>query len=121
MSKSSLDMHIRIGLFLLAVLMMAAHFFRAGNWSLVALCLAAPLLFFYKKRWSLLLLQLGAYCASATWLAATLSLVQMRQQSGRSWTAAFLILGSVMLLTLLAGLLLNSRRMREAYPWSAER
>ena len=114
-------MNLRRGLFVLAAALTAAHFFRAGNWSLVALCLAAPLLFFYKKRWSLLLLQLGAYCASATWLAATLSLVQMRQQSGRSWTAAFLILGSVMLLTLLAGLLLNSRRMREAYPWSAER
>ena len=114
-------MHIRIGLFLLAVLVMVAHFFRSANWSLVALCLAAPLLFFYKKRWSLLLLQLGAYCASATWLAATLSLVQMRQQSGQSWTTAALILGAVMLLTLLAGLLLNSRCLRDAYPWSPER
>lgn len=114
-------MHIRIGLFLLAVLVMVAHFFRSANWSLVALCLAAPLLFFYKKRWSLILLQLGAYCASACWLAAMLSLVQMRQQSGQSWTAAALILGAVTLTTLLAGLLLNSRCMLEAYPRSLER
>lgn len=114
-------MHIRIGLFLLAVLMTAAHFFRAGSWPLVALSLAAPLLFFFKRRWSLILLQLGAYCASAAWLASMLSLVQMRQQSGQSWTAAALILGAVMLLTLLAGLLLNSRCLRDAYPWSRER
>ena len=114
-------MNLRRSLFVLAAALMAAHFFRAANWLLVALCLAAPLLFFYKKRWSLLLLQLGAYCASATWLATTLSLVQMRQQSGQPWTAAVLILGAVMLLTLLAGLLLNSRCLRDAYPWSPER
>ena len=114
-------MNLRRGLFVLAAALMAAHFFRAGNWSLVALCLAAPLLFFHKKRWSLLLLQLGAYCASACWLAATLSLVQMRQQSGQSWTTAALILGAVTLMTLLAGLLLNSRCMLEAYPRSLER
>ena len=114
-------MNLRRSLFVLVAALMAAHFFRAGNWSLVALCLAAPLLFFYKKRWSLILLQLGAYCASACWLAAMLSLVQMRQQSGQSWTTAAIILGAVTLMTLLAGLLLNSRCMLEAYPRSLER
>jgi hypothetical protein len=39
----------------------------------------------------------------------------MRQQIGRPWTVAAIILGSVALLTLLAGLLLNSRTMRERY------
>ena len=48
-----------------------------------------------------------------------LSLVQQRQQTGQSWTAAVLILGTVMLLTLLTGLVLNSRCMRDAYPWSS--
>ena len=114
-------MNLRRGLFVLAAALMAAHFFRAGNWTLVALSLATPLLFLFKRRWSLILLQLGAYCASAAWLAATLSLVQQRQQGGQSWTAAALILGSVMLLTMLGGLLLNARCMREAYPWSLKR
>ncbi len=113
-------MQVRVGLFLAAVLLIGAHFFRSANWPLVLLSLAAPLLFFFKRRWSLILLQLGAYCASAAWLASALSLVQQRQQSGRPWTAAALILGSVMLLTLLAGLLLNSRCMRDAYPWSLD-
>ncbi len=112
-------MKLRRALFLLAAALIAAHFFRAGNWLLVSVAAAAPLLFFYRNRWSLVLLQLGAYCASATWLAAMLSLVQQRQQTGQSWTAAVLILGTVMLLTLLAGLVLNSRCMRDAYPWSS--
>jgi len=83
---------------------------------MVALSLAAPLLFLYKRRWSLMLLQLAAYGATLNWLLAIVLLVQMRQQIGRPWTTAALILGGVTLLTLLAGLLLNSRSMRERYP-----
>lgn len=82
---------------------------------MVALSLATPLLFLHKKSWSLWVLQLAAYGATANWLLAALLLVQMRQQIGRPWTTAALILGVVALLTLLAGLLLNARCMRERY------
>lgn len=109
-------MALRVSLFAIAALLMAAHFFRENNFLLVALCLATPLLFLYRRRWSLFLLQFAAYCASATWLGATLQLVQLRQQIDRPWTAAAVILGSVILFTLVTGLLLNSRCMRERYP-----
>ena len=97
-------------------MLLGAHFLRAGNLALVALCVAAPLLFFWRQRWSLILLQLLAYCAAAIWIAAAVQLVQMREQLGQPWTVAAIILGSVALLTLLAGLLLNSRAIRERYP-----
>ncbi len=109
-------MSIRISLFTIAALLLGAHFYRAGNFLLVAVCLAAPLLFLYKKRWSLILLQLTAYAASATWLWTAYELTQSRQQSARPWTTAAIILAVVALFTLLAGLLLNSRCMRERYP-----
>ena len=109
-------MRLRISLFVVAALLLGAHFLRAGNLALVALCLAAPLLFFWRQRWSLILLQLLAYCAAAIWIAAAVQLVQMREQLGQPWTVAAIILGSVALLTLLAGLLLNSRAIRERYP-----
>ncbi len=105
-------MKLRISLFTIAAALMAAHFFRAGSFWIVALCLTTPLLFLHRKRWSLLLLQLAAYCATATWLLAALELVQFRQQIGRSWTTAAIILVSVAALTLVSGLLLNSRCMR---------
>ena len=109
-------MTLRIVLFMIAAALTAAHFLRAGSYGLVALSLATPLLFFYRKRWSLILLQLAAYGATLNWLLAIVLLVQMRQQVGRPWTTAALILGAVALLTLLAGLLLNSRSLRERYP-----
>lgn len=108
-------MTFRIVLFTIAAALTAAHFFRAGNYGMVALSLATPLLFLYRKPGSLVLLQLAAYGATVNWLIAALLLVQMRQQIGRPWTAAALILGAVALLTLLAGLLLNSRVMRARY------
>jgi len=109
-------MGLRISLFVLAALLLGAHFLRAGNFAMVALCLAAPLLFFYRKRWSLIALQFLAYCAAATWIGVAIQLVQMRQQTGQPWTAAAIILGSVALFTLLAGLLLNSRATKQRYP-----
>lgn len=109
-------MYVRISLFAIAALLLAAHFFRAGHFLLVALSLATPLLFLYKKRWSLILLQLAAFGASATWLRAAFELVELRQQADRSWIAAAVILGAVALFTLVAGLLLNSRRLLKRYP-----
>ncbi len=108
-------MPVRITLYVIAALLLGAHFYRAGSYLLVALCLATPMLFLFKKRWSLILLELAAYGAAATWLGATLALVAVRQQVGRPWTVAAVILGAVALFTLVAGLLLNSRAMREHY------
>ena len=62
-------------------------------------------------------MQLTAYGATARWLWAALQLVESRQQAGRLWAAAALILGAVVLVTLVAGLLMNSRCMRERYPF----
>jgi uncharacterized membrane protein HdeD (DUF308 family) len=109
-------MVLRISLFIVAALLLGSHFLRAGNFVMVTLCLAASLLFFYRKRWSLIVLQVLAYCAAGTWIAVAIQLVQTRQQLGQPWTIAAIILGSVALFTLLAGLPLNSRAIRERYP-----
>jgi len=109
-------MTLRIFLFTIAALVSGAHFFRANNYALVALCLVIPMLFLLKKGWSLMLLQLAAYVATANWVVTTLELVQFRQQLGRTWMVAALILVSVAVFTLTTGLLLNSRCMRDRYP-----
>ena len=109
-------MALRISLFSIAALLLGAHFLRAGNMPLVALCLMAPLLFFCRRRWSLILLQALAYGAALNWVAVALQLMHMRQQLGMPWTTAVLILGGVALFTLIAGILLNSQVLRKRYP-----
>jgi len=109
-------MPLRVGLFVIAALLIGAHFLREGNIAAVVLCLVTPALFLYRRRWILIVLQVFAYAASATWVVTLLRIVEQRQLVGSPWTAAALILGAVALLSLLAGLLLNSRSLRERYP-----
>ncbi len=109
-------MALRICLFVLAALLLGAHFLRSGSLGLVALCLAAPLLFFHQRRWTLWLLQVLSYCGVAIWVLAALRIVQERQSSGQSWTVAAIILAAVALFTLAAGLSLNSRAITDRYP-----
>lgn len=108
-------MKLRISLYVIAALLLGAHFLREANFAMVALCLATPLLFLWRKRWSLMLLQFLAYCAAGTWIAVAIELVRLRQQWGQPWAVAAIILGAVTLFTLLAGLLLNSRAIEERY------
>ena len=109
-------MGLRISLFVVAAVLLGAHFLRAGNLLMVALCLAAPLLFLWRRRWSLILLQFVAYGAAGVWIVAAIQLILSRQQLGQPWTAAAVILGVVALYTLVAGLLLNSRVFAKRYP-----
>lgn len=110
-------MKLLISLYVIAALLLAAHFLRTGSSGLVVLCLATPLLFLYRKRWSLILLQFMAYCAAVIWLEAAIELVGLRQASARPWLLALVILGGVAVFTFMAGLLLNSRAARERYPF----
>lgn len=109
----------RISLYIVAALLVGAHFLRAGSYLLAVLCLAVPLLFFYRRGWSLVVLQMAAYAATIVWLWTALALLTARQQSGQPWTVAAVILGAVALFTSVCGLLLNARCLRERYPTSS--
>ena len=99
----------RIALYIIVSLLIAAHFLRLGNTIAVALCLAAPLLFLVRQRWSLLLLQWLAYFAAAVWLAKAWEIVATRWSSGEPWLRAAAILVAVAAINVLAGGLLRSR------------
>ena len=105
-----------IALFVTAALLLGAHFLRFGSLVLVAACLCAPLLFMYRRRRVLLVLQALAYAAVAAWVWVAVRLIEARVQAGQPWKLAAAILGGVALFTLVAGLLLNSQKLKERYP-----
>ena len=108
-------MIVRIIVYVLASWLIAAHFLRSGNLALTAVCLAAPLLFPVRRRWSLLLAQFLAYVACAVWLLTTWQIVAMRRVFGLPWLRSAIILLSVAAVTAAAGLLLRSRTMQVRY------
>jgi len=109
-------MILRIVPLLISFLLLAAHFLRGGSLGLMVVTVLAPLLLLIRKRWSLILVQLSAYAAAAVWLYTTIHIVQERMMFGRSWGAPVIILGSVTLFTVFAGLLLNSPAVKDKYP-----
>jgi hypothetical protein len=109
-------MILRISLYALAALLVAAHFLRQGDIPLALLCLSTPALFAIRKRWSLLVLQGAAHIATAVWMATAVNIVRERLAVGRGYATALAILAGVAGLTLLAGILLNSRTAQQKYP-----
>lgn len=105
----------RIGLYVIVAWLIAAHFLRMGEVMAVALCLAAPLLFLVRQRWSLLLLQWLAYVAAVVWLATAWQIVAPRWSSGEPWLRAAAILVAVAVINVLAGGLLRSQTMQARY------
>lgn len=99
----------------MAALLLSAHFLRQGNLGLTGVCLLAPLLLLVKKRWSLLVLQGLAYLGALIWLRTAIILIQQRLALGEPWFRIALILGAVALLTVVAGLLLNTAAVRAKY------
>ena len=109
-------MLLRIIPFMLAALLLAAHFFRYGNLIAALLCVLAPLLFLIKQRWSLIALQVFSYAGALIWLLTTVDILRQRLMVGLPWSRLVVILGVVILFTVWAGLLLNSRPVKEKYP-----
>lgn len=105
----------RITLYIIVTLLIAAHFLRVGNVIAVALCLATPLLFLVRQRWSLLLLQWLAYVAAVVWLATAWQVVATRWSFGEPWLRAAAILIAVAAINVLAGGLLRSRTLQARY------
>jgi hypothetical protein len=107
---------VRVIPIIIAALLLAAHFLRAGNLLLTAVCGLMPLLLLIKKRWSVWALQLFAFAGVVIWLGVAITIVRQRIMLGDSWLRVLFILGGVALFTAAAGLLLNSAAVKERYP-----
>ncbi len=96
----------------LSLLVLGAHFLRAGRMELVLLCLALVALLFVRRRWAGIAIQLALALGALEWLRATLVLTGERISVGRPWIRMAVILGAVAAVCAVAALLLATRRAR---------
>ena len=108
-------MILRIVLLIISYLLLIAHFLREGEVLLTALYLLVPFFLIIKKKWSLILLQIFIYGGVLVWIQTLFSLIVARIDMGAPWLRMAIILGVVILITLISGLLLNSRLIKEKY------
>ena len=88
----------------LSALVLAAHFFRAGNFGFVAFVLIVPFLLLTRTRWSVIAVQAMLALAAAEWIRTAMTIARERAALGAPSTRMFVILGSVALFTLLSAI-----------------
>jgi hypothetical protein len=99
----------------LSLLLLSAHFFRAGQTVLMVI----PLLLFiplaFRQAWVPRLIQVVLLVGAIEWLRTIYSVAQYRIAHGDDWQRMAAILGAVALFTALSSLVFRSKGLRERY------
>ncbi len=98
----------------LSLLMLAAHFWRAGRSGIALFFLAAVGLLFSGKRWAVRTLQTLLAAGTLVWVCALWRLAGMRRAEGLPWIRLAFILGGVALFTALSALVFETRGMKRS-------
>lgn len=106
---------IRIVPALLAFVLLAAHFLRAGHMALALLAVLTPFLLLIKKPWALGLVRILISLGVLVWLQTTIVLVYQRWGIGAPWVRMLLILAGVTAFTVFAAYLLGSDKVRKRF------
>jgi hypothetical protein len=99
----------------LSFILMAAHFLRWGNWWIVGLCLAAPLLLILRRWWTARLVQVLLILGALEWLRTMYVIMEIRMALGAPWERMAMIIGGVALFTVLSGGVFLTGRLRRIY------
>lgn len=97
----------RLGYCLLPSLMLVilgAHYFRAGEYGFVFALIGTLFFFFYQKDWQTYAVSFFLFYGSAEWILATGKLIQIRTIFGQEYIRAAIILLCVSLLTLISAI-----------------
>lgn len=100
---------------ILSFLLLAAHFFRAGQAAFMALALFLPLLLLVRKAWAARVVQFALLLAAAEWVRTIIVFSIARLELGYPYLRMALILGVVALLTGAAALLFRTTTLRKRY------
>jgi len=108
-------MKARIITYSLMILLLAAHFSRAGNPLLMVAVLGFPFLFFVRKAWILQVLQVVAYAAAIVWVFSAYEYIVIRISEGRDWLRLMIILFTVAIYSAWTGYFVNSKKMQALF------
>ncbi len=105
----------RLILPLLALLLLAAHFYRADRMVLAVLCAALTLLLVVPRPWAARTLQAALVLGAIEWLRTLASFAATRVAVGQPYLRLALILGAVAAFTLLAAWVFQHRTLRSRF------
>ena len=95
--------------------LLAAHFSRADMFPLVIISLAIPLLLLVKKAWAARSIQVLLVLGAAEWIRSMFGYIEVRKSIGEDWGRLAIILVTVAVLTLCAGLVFRGKSLKLRY------
>ena len=99
----------------LALLLLAAHFYRAAALPLVLACLALVALQALRRPWVPRVMQLALLAGAIEWAWTAALLMQQRLALGQPWQRMAIILSVVALATLAAAAVFRHARVKARY------
>jgi len=100
---------------ILSLLLLGAHFYRAGLAAVSVACLALLALLFLRRAWVPRLIQLVLVLGALEWLRALYGFVAMRIAFEQPWLRLAIILVAVALFTGLSALAFRNGKLRAFY------
>ena len=100
---------------ILSILLLAAHFFRAGENIYVYVLLALLPLLVLKKFWVPWVIQVALILGAIEWLLTLMFVAQMRIEFDMPWTRMAIIMGAVAMFTALSSLVFRGKALRKRY------
>jgi len=106
---------LRLLPFIIASLLMAAHFLRADQQGLMVVSLLVPGLLFIKRKWVTYVIGAFVIMGGLVWIDTASRLYHIRTVFGQSPTRMLIILGAVTLFTLSSLLVFRLGKIRQRY------
>ena len=100
---------------IVSLLLLSAHFYRAGWVFLVVYYLSLVGLLFVRRAWVARLVQISLVIGSVEWVRTLVGYVAVRQTSGQLWVRLVVILGTVALIAALSALVFQLRALKIRY------
>jgi hypothetical protein len=113
--EANLMNFVRLLPVILSLLVLAAHFLRAGLLPLTIMLLVLIALLGMRQPWVARLAQVTLLVGACEWLRTAVYYILARQRADMPWGRLAIILGTVVVVTLASALVFQSRALRERY------
>jgi hypothetical protein len=100
---------------IVALAVLAAHFFRSQYWVPFGVAIALVPIIFVRAPWAARVLQAALLAGAVEWLRTAAVLIAIRQSMGQPWTRLAVILGAVALATGLCALIFRWPAVRARF------
>ncbi|KAA3613996.1 MAG: hypothetical protein DWQ05_17135 [Calditrichaeota bacterium] len=100
---------------ILSLLLIAAHFSRAGDTLLMSISFVVLFSLFVPRAWIARIAQAALALAALEWILTIYQLISARMDAGQSWQRLAIILGIVVVFTLASIFSFQARNLKERY------